>query len=122
MYIRRKVYSDVDFDYGYDNEEPRYYSVIMSEDELRMFTESTTKKGFLGRSYDWAKGKAGAGWDLAKKHPVKSAGAAALALGTTAGAIYGGKKLVDRRRRKLAEAAALQEQADGLAEEAMGEE
>jgi predicted lipoprotein len=41
MYIRRKVYSDVDYDYGYDYdyEEPRYYSVIMDEDELALFSD-----------------------------------------------------------------------------------
>ncbi len=46
MYIRRKVYSDVDYDFdGYDSvneeysEEPRYYSVIMSEDELALFSD-----------------------------------------------------------------------------------
>lgn len=45
MYIRRKVYSDVDYDFdGYDyvdeyDEEPRYYSVIMSEDELALFSD-----------------------------------------------------------------------------------
>lgn len=45
MYIRRKVYSDVNFvendNNVYENEvkEPRYYSVIMSEDELDLFSD-----------------------------------------------------------------------------------
>ena len=58
MYIRRKVYSDADYDYDqqfiYENEdnealysddvededdEPRFYSVIMSEDELALFSD-----------------------------------------------------------------------------------
>jgi len=43
MYIRRKVYSDVDYDFDgydyYDYDEPRYYSVIMDEDELALFSD-----------------------------------------------------------------------------------
>lgn len=101
MYIRRKVYSDTA---NYESvREPRYYSVIMSEDEIRMFAEA---QDALTAGQKVAK--------FAKDNWGKAAGAA-----LTAAAAYGGKKLWDKRKaKKAAQLAAEEEMARADAEAA----
>lgn len=113
MYIRRKVYSDYDY-VDYDNnvnvedevDEPRYYSVIMSEEELRMFDEQASR---FARAKDWVadKSKNAKDWvvnksknaaDLVKKHPGKAAAIGAGSAALIGGGIYGAKKLKDRKK------------------------
>ena len=102
MYIRRKVYSDTA---NYESvREPRYYSVIMSEDEIRMFAEA---QDALTAGQKVAK--------FAKDNWGKAAAGAAL----TAAAAYGGKKLWDKRKaKKAAQLAAEEEMARADAEAA----
>lgn len=112
MYIRRKVYSDYDY-VDYDNvnvedevDEPRYYSVIMSEEELRMFDEQASR---FAKAKDWVVNKSKNVAELAKKHPGKAAAIGAGSAALIGGGIYGAKKLKDRKKARQAAEEATEE-------------